>query len=61
MKDNSENVEKMRKESLENPSFEIVWEGQPSGLWGRILSALHLNFTWYRLSKDELIITKGFF
>ena len=54
-------IEEKRKTSVDNPEFQIVWEGQPSGLWGIILSTLHLNFTWYKLSKDELIITTGFF
>ena len=54
-------IEEKRKTTIDNPEFEIVWEGQPSGLWGTILTTLHLNFTWYKLSKDELIITTGFF
>lgn len=44
-----------------NVDFEIVWEGQPSGLWQRFLSKIHLNFTYYQISKDELIIKTGFF
>ncbi len=52
----------MSKEQIDqNTDFEIIWEGQPSALWGTILSTLHLNFTRYQISKDELIITKGFF
>lgn len=54
-------IEEKRQTTVDKPGFDIVWEGQPSGLGGRILSLLHLNFTWYRISKDELIITKGFF
>lgn len=46
---------------LENIEFEIRWEGQPAGLWERFLSTLHLNFTTYQISKDELIIKEGFF
>lgn len=41
--------------------YEILWEGQPSGLWDRFLSILHLNFTVYQITKDELIIKEGFF
>lgn len=54
-------IEEKRKTTVDNPEYEVVWEGQPSGLWGIILTTLHLNFTWYKLTKDELIITKGFF
>ena len=50
------NVDKM-----ENVDFEIKWEGQPAGLWARFLTLLHLNFTHYQITKDELIIRKGFF
>lgn len=58
---NEEVVEAKRSTTIEKPNFGIVWEGQPAGLWGRFLSMLHLNFTWYRISKDELIISRGFF
>ena len=61
MTDKEKTIEEKRKTTVDKPEFEIVWQGQPSGLWGIILSTLHLNFTWYKLSKDELIITKGFF
>ncbi len=54
-------IEEKRSTTIENPDFSIVWEGQPSGLTGKVLSALHLNFTWYKISKDELLISKGFF
>lgn len=53
-------IKEKRKKGLDE-SFDIVWEDQPSGLWGTILTTLHLNFTWYKISNDELIITKGFF
>lgn len=46
---------------LDNVDFEIKWEGQPAGLWGKFLSFLHLNFTIYQITKDELIIKRGFF
>lgn len=62
MKDDKERViEKKRSTTIDNPEFNIVWEGQPAGLLGMILSTLHMNFTKYQISKDELIITKGFF
>ena len=48
-------------DTIENVDFEIKWEGQPAGLWARFLSLLHLNFTHYQITKDELIIKKGFF
>lgn len=54
-------IEEKRNTTVDNPEFNIVWEGQPAGLAGIILSTLHMNFTKYQISKDELIITKGFF
>ncbi|MBE6161103.1 MAG: PH domain-containing protein [Firmicutes bacterium] len=49
------------KNNIDNVEFEIKWEGQPQGLWQRFLSILHLNFTYYQITKDELIIKTGFF
>ena len=49
------------KEEVNNNEFEIKWEGQPAGLWQRFLSLIHLNFTHYQITKDELIIKTGFF
>lgn len=61
-KDNrQETINEKRSTTVENPEFNIVWEGQTAGFWGTILTTLHLNFTKYQISKDELIITKGFF
>jgi len=48
-------------ESIKDVEFEIIWEGKPAGLWQRFLTKLNLNFTTYQISKDELIIKKGFF
>lgn len=48
-------------ENLENVDFEILWEGKPSGLWQRFLTSIHMNFTTYQITKDELIVTTGFF
>lgn len=61
MKNNEEVIEQKRSTTIDNPQFNIVWEGQPANLWHRFLSLLHLNFTWYKISKDELIISQGFF
>ncbi len=41
--------------------FEVIWEGKPSGLWQRFLTMIHMNFTTYQITKDELITTTGFF
>ncbi len=49
------------KEQVQDIDFEIKWEGKPSGLWQRFLTKIHLNFTTYQITKDELIIKKGFF
>lgn len=46
---------------LEQYEEKILWEAQPAGLWQRFLSLLHLNFTHYQVTKDELIIITGFF
>ena len=46
---------------VSNVEFEILWEGKPSGLWQRFLTSIHLNFTTYQITKDELIVTTGFF
>lgn len=48
-------------DKLEDVDFEIKWEGQPAGLWARFLTLIHMNFTHYQITKDELIIKKGFF
>lgn len=44
-----------------NIELDILWEGKPSGLWQRFLTSIHLNFTTYQITKDELIVTTGFF
>ena len=52
----------MKDESkIEKVDFQIKWEDQPAGLWQRFLTTIHLNFTTYQISKDELIIKTGFF
>ncbi len=47
--------------NVSNVDFEILWEGKPAGLWQRFLTSIHMNFTTYQITKDELIITTGFF
>ena len=49
------------KKKIEEVDFEVLLEGQPEGLWERFLILVHMNFTKYQITKDELIITKGFF
>lgn len=46
---------------LDQIEFEVLWEGQPEGLWERFLILIHMNFTKYQITKDELIISTGFF
>ena len=44
-----------------NTELEVLWEGKPSGLLQRFLTTVHLNFTTYQITQDELIVTTGFF
>lgn len=62
-KESIQNTEEFNKEekNIENVDYEIIWEGQPAGLFDRFLNLLHLNFTVYQITKDELIIKEGFF
>ena len=46
---------------LKDVKFEIQWKGKPHGLLERLLTKIHLNFTDYEITKDELIIKTGFF
>lgn len=48
-------------DGVESVDFQIKWEGKPAGLWQRFLTVIKLNFTTYQITKDELIIKKGFF
>lgn len=48
-------------DKIEDVDFEVIWEDRPAGLFQRLLTKLHLNFTKYQITKDELIIQKGFF
>lgn len=54
-------MSKIEKRDLSDTDFEIIWEGKPWGLWNRFLEIFRLNFTKYQITKDELIIQKGFF
>lgn len=47
--------------TFQNHQEKILWQDQPSGLWQRFLTQCHLNFTHYKITKDELFITTGFF
>ena len=40
---------------------EIIWEGIPSGLVGRILGSIGMSSSIYQIIGDELIIKEGFF
>ena len=46
---------------LNEVEFEVIWEDKPAGVFQQLLGALNLNFTTYQITKDELIIIKGFF
>ena len=46
---------------LEDIQFDIRWHGKPHSLLERLLTKIHLNFTDYEITKDELIIKTGFF
>ena len=48
-------------ETIKDVDFQIKWEGKPAGLWQKFLTMIHMNFTTYQISKDELIIKTGFF
>ena len=49
------------KKKIDEVDFEVLWEGQPEGLWERFLILIHMNFTKYQITKDELIVSTGFF
>lgn len=47
--------------NLDEVDFEVIWTDKPAGLFQQLLTMLNLNFTTYQITKDELIIVKGFF
>lgn len=47
--------------TLDDVKYNILWEGKPCGLLQRFLTKIHLNFTTYQITKDELIVITGFF
>lgn len=49
------------KTNLDQVEYNILWEGKPAGLLQRFLTKIHLNFTTYQITKDELIVITGFF
>lgn len=48
-------------DNLDEIKYNILWEGKPCGLLQRFLTKIHLNFTTYQITKDELIVITGFF
>lgn len=48
-------------DNINDVEFEVIWEDKPAGLWQRFLTLIHMNFTKYQITKDELIIQRGFF
>ena len=46
---------------ISDVDLQICWEGKPSGLIQQFLTSIHLNFTTYQITKDELIVKTGFF
>ena len=52
---------KIDVKNLNDVDFEIIWQDKPAGIIQRFLTTIGLNFTTYQITKDELIIVKGFF
>lgn len=52
---------KINVKNIKDVDFEVIWEDKPAGLIQRFLTSVDLNFTTYQITKDELIITRGFF
>ena len=46
---------------LSKTDFEVLWTDKPAGLWQRFLTLIHLNFTTYSITNDELLVQTGFF
>ena len=45
--------------NINEVEFEVKWTDKPAGLFQRFLTAIHMNFTEYQITKDELIIKRG--
>lgn len=52
---------KINIKDINEVDFEVIWEDKPAGLLQRFLTSINLNFTTYQITKDELIIIRGFF
>lgn len=46
---------------METEVKEVIWEGTPSGIVGKMLSNVGLSSTVYKVVGDELILKEGFF
>ena len=52
---------KIDTKDINEVDFDIIWEDKPAGIFQQLLTVLGLNFTTYQITKDELIIVRGFF
>lgn len=52
---------KVDTKNIHEVDFQVIWEDKPAGAFQQLLTMLNLNFTTYQITKDELIIIKGFF
>ena len=55
------NNKKVDTKNIGEVDFQIIWEDKPAGVFQQLLTLLNLNFTTYQITKDELIVIKGFF
>lgn len=52
---------KVDTKNISEVDFQVIWEDKPAGAFQQLLTILNLNFTTYQITKDELIVIKGFF
>lgn len=52
---------KVDTKNIHEVDFQVIWEDKPAGAFQQLLTMLNLNFTTYQITKDELIIIRGFF
>ena len=52
---------KIDVKNLKEVDLEVIWKDKPAGLIQQLLTMVNLNFTTYHITKDELIIERGFF